>query len=121
LLDNYLTMSPGANKPKMLDCRAEKPRDSEDIAPLDRVLKSLGDPVRLSIVRQLLRAAEGELACGCFDYDVTKQTFSHHMAILDEVGLIHGRPDGTKRMISLRLDHIKQHYPGLLDLVRSAP
>lgn len=93
----------------------------QDIAPLDKVLKSLGDPVRLSIVRQLLKAAEGELACGCFDYDVTKQTFSHHMAILDEVGLIQGRPDGTKRMISLRLDAIKQHYPGLLDLIRAAP
>ncbi len=121
MLDIYLTMSPGANKSKMLDSSAGKPPESTAIVPLDRVLKSLGDPVRLSIVRQLLRASEGELACGCFDYDVTKQTFSHHMAILDEVGLIQGRPDGTKRLISLRLDHIKRHYPGLLDLIRSAP
>jgi DNA-binding transcriptional ArsR family regulator len=116
-------MSPAANKSKISECQARDARDTDEIVPLDRVLKSLGDPVRLSIVRQLLKAAEGEgeLACGCFDYDVTKQTFSHHMAILDEVGLIQGRPDGTKRMISLRLDHIKASYPGLLDLIRSAP
>lgn len=114
-------MSPAANKAKISVCHVGDARDAEETVPLDRVLKSLGDPVRLSIVRQLLKAAEGELACGCFDYDVTKQTFSHHMAILDEVGLIQGRPDGTKRMISLRLDHIKASYPGLLDLIRAAP
>jgi len=89
--------------------------------PLDRVLKSLGDPVRLSIVRQLLDASEGEKACGCFAYDVTKQTFSHHMAILEEAGLIQGRADGTRRMISLRLDEIEEHFPGLLELIRAAP
>ena len=88
--------------------------------PLDRVMKSLGDPVRMSIVKQLLTAAEGELACGCFAYDVTKQTFSHHMAMLEEVGLVQGRPDGTKRLISLRLEHIQRTYPGLLDLIRAA-
>ena len=114
-------MSAAANAPKNSACSVRDVAERGDIAPLDRVLKSLGDPVRLSIVRQLLRAAEGELACGCFDYDVTKQTFSHHMAILDEVGLIQGRPEGTKRMISLRLEAIKKHYPGLLDLIRAAP
>ncbi len=113
-------MSPGANKPKNLDCRPGKPRDDAEVVPLDRVLKSLGDPVRLSIVRQLLQAAEGELACGCFAYDVTKQTFSHHMAILEDVGLVQGRPEGTKRLISLRLDHIRRAYPGLLELIRAA-
>jgi DNA-binding transcriptional ArsR family regulator len=113
-------MSPAANKPKKLDCRPGEPRDDVEVVPLDRVLKSLGDPVRLSIVRQLLLAAEGELACGCFAYDVTKQTFSHHMAILEDVGLVQGRPEGAKRLISLRLDHIKRAYPGLLELIRAA-
>jgi len=113
-------MSPAANKPKSLECRPGKPRDDGEAVPLDRVLKSLGDPVRLSIVRQLLIASDGELACGCFEYDVTKQTFSHHMAILEDVGLVQGRPEGTRRLISLRLDHIKRTYPGLLELIRAA-
>jgi DNA-binding transcriptional ArsR family regulator len=101
-------MCPTASKPKT------------QVASLDRVMKSLGDPVRLSIVRQLLAAAEGEIACGGFEYEVTKQTFSHHLAILEEVGLVQGRPDGTRRLISLRLDHIERAYPGLLDLIRAA-
>jgi DNA-binding transcriptional ArsR family regulator len=84
------------------------------------VLKSLGDPVRLSIMRQLIEEAEGEKACGAFAYDVTKQTFSHHLAILEEAGLVHGRPEGTRRMISLCLTEIEEHYPGLLELIRSA-
>ena len=88
--------------------------------PLDRVFKSLGDPVRLSIVRQLLACAEGEKACGSFAYDVTKQTFSHHMAILEEAGLVQGRPDGTRRLISLRMKEIERELPGLLDLIRAA-
>jgi DNA-binding transcriptional ArsR family regulator len=98
---------------------ARKKSTSRRRQPLERILKSLADPVRLSIVRQLLDAAETEKACGCFEYDVTKQTFSHHMAILEEAGLIRGRPDGTRRMISLRLDDIQKNYPGLLDLIRA--
>jgi DNA-binding transcriptional ArsR family regulator len=114
-------MLPAPSKTKDLpDCPAKAPGD-EGVVSLDKVLKSLGDPVRLSIVRQLLRAAEGEIACGCFEYEVTKQTFSHHMAILEEVGLVQGRPEGTKRLISLRLAHIERAYPGLLGLIRAAP
>jgi len=96
-----------------------KPSSAARPPPLDRVLKSLGDPIRLSIVRQLL-ASQGEKACGCFEYDVTKATFSHHIAILEEVGLVQGRPDGTRRLLSLRVDEIKKHFPGLLELVRAA-
>jgi DNA-binding transcriptional ArsR family regulator len=105
----------------MTSCRKTALSTPVEPLPLDRVLKSLGDPVRLSIVRQLLTAAEGELACGCFEYDVTKATFSHHMAILEEAGLVQGRPDGTRRIISLRLEAIKQSFPGLLDLIRATP
>lgn len=105
----------------MTSCRKNVLSAPVEPLPLDRVLKSLGDPVRLSIVRQLLEAAEGELACGAFEYDVTKATFSHHMAILEEAGIVQGRPDGTKRIISLRLDEIQKNFPGLLPLIRGAP
>lgn len=87
--------------------------------PLDRVMKSLGDPVRLSIVRQLLSAPDGELSCGGFAFDVTKSTFSHHMSILEEAGIVQGRPDGTHRIISLRLTELEKNFPGLLKLIRA--
>lgn len=92
---------------------------SSRAAPLDQVLKSLGDPIRLSIVRQLLQT-EGEITCGGFEHDVTKATFSHHMAILEEAGLIQSRPDGTRKLISLRRDYIAKHFPGLLELIHGA-
>ncbi len=93
---------------------------SSRAAPLDRVLKSLGDPVRLSLVRQLLDA-DGEIACGCFEHDVSKATMSHHLAILERAGLVQARPDGTRKLISLRREHIAKHFPGLLELIRGAP
>ncbi len=89
--------------------------------PLDRVLRSLGDPVRLSIVRQLLACGGEEKACGGFEHDVKKPTFSHHLAVLEEAGIIRARPDGTRRLISLRAEELEQRFPGLLDLIRAVP
>ncbi len=88
--------------------------------PLDRVLRSLGDPVRLSIVRQLL-ACRDEKSCSGFQHDVTKATLSHHLAILAEVGIIRARPDGTRRLISLQVEELERRFPGLLDLIRAVP
>lgn len=92
---------------------------TRDRVPLEQILKSLGDPVRLSIVRQLLQAGNHEIACGCFDYDVAKATFSHHMSVLEDAGIVQARTDGTRRMMSLRLDDMNKKFPGLLELVAS--
>ena len=95
--------------------------DEARAVPLERVLRSLSDPLRLSIVRQLLAADGGEIACGGFEHGLTKATFSHHIAVLEKAGLVQARPDGTRRLISLRRDHVARHFPGLLDLIRRAP
>jgi DNA-binding transcriptional ArsR family regulator len=88
--------------------------------PLDLILKALGDPVRISIVKQLLAAANQEKACGTFDYSVTKATFSHHMKILQEAGVIRKRQDGTKVMTSVRIEDLEKRCPGLLDMITSS-
>ena len=93
-------------------------KSARDKVPLEQILKSLGDPIRLSIVRQLLEAGD-EIACGCFDYDVAKATFSHHMAVLEEAGIVQARIEGTRRMMSLKLDEMNKKFPGLLALVAS--
>lgn len=87
---------------------------------LDQVLKALGDPVRLSAVRQLLAADGREKACGTFDYKVTKATFSHHIAILEEAGIVQARHEGTRRFLSLRLVELERKFPGLMGLVTRA-
>lgn len=86
---------------------------------LDQALKALGDPVRLSIVKQLLKDPSQEKACGTFDYSVTKATFSHHLKILQDAGLIRRRQEGTKKMTSLRSEEVDKRFPGLLEMIIS--
>lgn len=84
--------------------------------PLDQVLKALGDPVRLSAIRQLLD--EGEKACGTFDHGVTKATFSHHINILVEAGIVKRREEGTRKFLSINAD-IEKDFPGLIKFISS--
>jgi ArsR family transcriptional regulator len=84
---------------------------------LEQVLKALGDPVRLAAVKELMAADGEEKACGTFDYAVTKATFSHHLQILREAGIIQTRVEGTRKFSSLRSRELNQRFPGLLKLL----
>lgn len=86
---------------------------------LEQVLKALGDPVRMSVVRQLLKVENREKACGTFEYTVTKATFSHHLSILRDAGLIRTRQEGTQRLTSLRTEDLGKRFPGLLEMILS--
>jgi DNA-binding transcriptional ArsR family regulator len=87
---------------------------------LDQVLKALGDPVRLSIVKQLMESSEEEKACGTFKHDLTKATFSHHVKILRDAGIVHQRQDGTRRINSLRSEDLQKKFPGLLEMIKAS-
>ena len=87
---------------------------------LEQVMRALGDPIRLSVVRQLLKAEGQEMACGSFEYSVTKATFSHHLKILREAGITESRQEGTKKLTSLRLRELEAEFPGLLKLLARA-
>lgn len=82
---------------------------------LDQVLKALGDPVRLSAVKQLL--ISGEKACGTFEHDLTKATFSHHINILVEAEIVQRREEGTRKFLSIS-DDFKKEYSALLKLIK---
>ncbi len=85
---------------------------------LPAVLHALSDPARLEIVRRL---ADGdEPSCGTFDLGLSKATLSHHFRVLRESGVIHTRPEGRKRLLSLRADDLDARFPGLLDAVLAA-
>jgi DNA-binding transcriptional ArsR family regulator len=90
---------------------------------LTEVLAALGEPTRLSIVRQL--AAEGPLevaACQALGGDLPKSTKSHHLKVLREAGVIRNEPSGRQRFVSIRRDDLQARFPGLLDSVlASAP
>jgi DNA-binding transcriptional ArsR family regulator len=82
---------------------------------LSAVLHALSDPARLDIVRRL---AEGdEPSCGMFEVGLSKATLSHHFRVLRESGLVMVRPEGRKRLLSLRLDDLNARFPGLMDAI----
>jgi DNA-binding transcriptional ArsR family regulator len=92
-----------------------------DAITLEGVFNALGDSVRLSVIRDLLSLPEGaEKACGTFVISVSKSTFSHHVRVLREAGLIQVRQEGALSLLSLRREDIEARFPGLLKTVAIA-
>lgn len=89
---------------------------------LPRVLAALADPHRLATVRWVAR--NGESWCARVmqgaDLDMSKSTFSHHLRILREAGVITKRHEGTRSYMCLRKDDLDVRFPGLIDSVLSA-
>ncbi len=90
----------------------------EDIT-LVGVLHALGDPVRLSVVMNLI-GQETERPCGHIAVDVHKSTMSHHLRVLREAGIVRMRPEGTYNLLSLRCDDLEALFPGLLESILRA-
>lgn len=93
-------------------------KKEKKLVPLEDILKALGDPVRLSIVQELLSDKE-EKTCGSFDYCVTKATFSHHLKILIDAGIIQRREEGTRKYMSLKKEFLSK-YPELIRLIKAS-
>ena len=91
---------------------------SSDELELAGVLHALSDPARLEIVRKL--AVGDECTCGTFELGLSKATLSHHFRVLREAGVVRTRPDGRKRMLSLRQDDLNKRFPGVLEAIVSA-
>jgi DNA-binding transcriptional ArsR family regulator len=89
---------------------------------LPRVLAALADPHRLAAVRFV--AHHGESWCSQVIQEAglgtSKSTFSHHLRILREAGIVTKRIQGTKGYMSLRKADLDRRFPGLIDSVLSA-
>ena len=89
---------------------------------LPRVLAALADPHRLAAVRFV--AAHGESWCAQVIEEaalpMTKPTFSHHLRILREAGLVTKRVQGAKGYMTLRKADLDRRFPGLIDAILSA-
>jgi DNA-binding transcriptional ArsR family regulator len=85
---------------------------------LSSVLHAMSDPARLEIVRRL--AAGDEPSCGTFDLGLSKATLSHHFRVLREAGVVRTRPEGRKRLLSLREEDLNAQFPGLLEAILAA-
>jgi DNA-binding transcriptional ArsR family regulator len=89
---------------------------------LPRILAALADPHRLATVRYLAR--NGESWCTQVMQEaglvMTKSTFSHHLRILREAGVLTKRIQGTRGYTRLRKDDLDQRFPGLMDSIITA-
>jgi DNA-binding transcriptional ArsR family regulator len=89
---------------------------------LPRVLAALADPHRLATVRFV--AHNGESWCAQVMQEaglaMSKSTFSHHLRILREAGILTKRIQGARGYTRLRKDDLDSRFPGLIDSIVSA-
>jgi len=64
------------------------------------VMHALRDSVRIEIVFQLT-AADGEVPCRCFGFDMPKLSLSHHFKVLREAGIVATRREGKEWVNSI--------------------
>jgi DNA-binding transcriptional ArsR family regulator len=90
---------------------------STESLELAAIMRTLGDPLRLEMVRVL---GDGEeWLCGALSerMGLPSSTGSYHMKLLREAGLTRSRAAGTQRLISLRRDDLEGRFPGLVELI----
>jgi DNA-binding transcriptional ArsR family regulator len=90
-----------------------------DQIELANVLTALGDETRLAMIGYLAHNNEQEMTCGQFLGLGSKTVLSYHLAKLREAGVVNVRPQGTRRLISLRRADLDRRFPGFLDAVLS--
>ena len=89
---------------------------------LPRILAALADQHRLATVRYVTQ--HGESCCADVIAEaglaITKSTFSHHLRILREAGILTKRIQGTRGYTQVRKADLDGRFPGLLDAVVTA-
>jgi DNA-binding transcriptional ArsR family regulator len=97
--------------------REEIPHPPTSALDLATIMRTLGDPVRLEIVRLL----SDDRPRICNDIQkalaIPASTGSYHLRLLRQAGLTRARPRGTEREITLRRDDLEERFPGLLDVL----
>jgi DNA-binding transcriptional ArsR family regulator len=84
---------------------------------LATILRVVGDPVRLEMVR-LLSDGRPRICNQIQDaLGLPASTSSRHLRLLREAGLTRARPRGTEREITLRREDLEERFPGLVDVL----
>jgi DNA-binding transcriptional ArsR family regulator len=89
----------------------------EDIT-LAGVLSALGDPLRMRIVKSLMKN-NGCMSCSEASPcpSIPKSTLSHHFRVLREAGIIRTTKQGVEHQNVIRTDDIESRFPGLLKTI----
>jgi DNA-binding transcriptional ArsR family regulator len=102
--------APGSTREKI-------PHPATPALDLATIMHTVGDPLRLEIVRLL--SDDRPRVCNDLStvLGIPPSTCSYHLRLLREAGVTRTRPDGTLRLISLRRDDLEERFPGLLDVL----
>ena len=94
-----------------------------DDVPLEAVLHALSDPVRVSILAEIV-AASCPMACSNFlrveHKAIPKSTLSQHFQTLREAGLIRSQRQGVELLNVARCEEINGRFPGLVPAIINA-
>jgi len=83
------------------------------------VFEAIAQPKRREILRLL---GEGELSAGeiASHFDVTQPAVSQHLKVLRDVGLVNERREGTKRLLSVRPQGLRELDAFLAEVLPSS-
>jgi DNA-binding transcriptional ArsR family regulator len=103
--------------PAPASSREKIPHPPVSALDLATIMRTLGDPIRLQVVRLL--ADDSERVCNDIStaLGLPASTASYHLRLLREAGVTRTRPQGTLRLISLRRDDLEDRFPGFLDVL----
>ena len=110
-------LAPAAARESAAAPRTKIPHPDVAAFDLATIMRTLGDSLRLDIVRLL---ADGrEMPCGelADELGLPDSTSSYHLRLLREAGVTRTRAVGTQRLISLRRDDLEARFPGLVDVL----
>ncbi|MEM9277711.1 MAG: metalloregulator ArsR/SmtB family transcription factor [Pseudomonadota bacterium] len=84
------------------------------------MLKAIGHPVRLKIVREL--AERNASCCGemCDCFTLSQSTISQHLSVLKDAGIVSVKRQGTKSSFSIRQDALQALQSELNALIEMA-
>ena len=93
------------------------PHPPAEALDLVTIMRTLGDHLRLEIVRLLgdgrprvCNELSGALG-------IPPSTGSYHLRLLREAGITRTEAKGTERLITLRRDDLDERFPGLVDVL----
>jgi DNA-binding transcriptional ArsR family regulator len=97
--------------------RTKIPHPATEALDLTTIMRTLGDPVRLEIVRLL--ADDRPRVCGELStaLGIPASTGSYHLKLLREAGVTRTEAQGTLRLISLRREDLETRFPGLVGVL----
>jgi DNA-binding transcriptional ArsR family regulator len=78
------------------------------------VLRALGDPIRLQMLRVLADGEPHPKSMEEWPFDIQKSTMSHHFKTMREAGLTETLVEGRTHGIRLRRAELDARFPGLV-------